>query len=100
MPSQNAHLVRRALDEVFAGGNLSAVNEIFDPAFINHEAGPQTPPGPEGLKMTVGWLHASFSDMHYGIEDEIVQGDKVVVRVIASGRHTGPFLGFAPTGKT
>src|SRR2546422_877916 len=36
----------------------------------------------------------------YTIEDEIVSGDKVVVRVISSGRHTGEFIGFKPTGKT
>jgi predicted ester cyclase len=100
MSEQNTRLARRALDEVFASGDFAAVNEIFHPEFINHEAGPNTPPGPEGLKMTVGWLHASFSDMHYEIEDEITQGDKVVERVISSGRHTGPFLGFPPSGKT
>jgi ketosteroid isomerase-like protein/predicted SnoaL-like aldol condensation-catalyzing enzyme len=100
LAEQNTRLVRRALDEVFAAGDFTVLNEIFDPAFINHEAGPQTPPGPEGLKVTVGWLHASFSDMHYDIEDVITQGDKVVVRVISRGRHTGPFLGFPPTGKT
>jgi predicted ester cyclase len=97
---QNTRLVKRALDEVFAGGDFTVINEIFDPAFINHEAGPQTPPGPEGLKVTVEWLHASFSDMRYEIEDVIMQGDKVVVRVISRGRHTGPFLGVPPTGKT
>ena len=100
MSEQNKRLVRRALDEVFAGGNLSVVNEIFHPEFINHEAGPNTPPGPEGLKMTVKWLRDSFSDLHYDIEDEITEGDKVVVRVISNGRHTGPFIGFPPTGKT
>src|SRR2546425_3277820 len=36
----------------------------------------------------------------YTIEDEIVSGDKVVVRVISSGRHTGELIGFKPTGKT
>jgi predicted ester cyclase len=52
------------------------------------------------LKVTVGWLRASFSDLHYDIQDEITEGDKMVVRVISRGRHTGPFLGFPPTGKT
>jgi predicted ester cyclase len=99
MSQQNTRLVRRALDEVFADENFTALNEIFHPEFINHEAGPHTPPGPAGLKMTVEWLHASFSEMHYEIEDEITQGDKVVVRVISSGRNTGAFLGFPPTGK-
>lgn len=100
MSDQNKRLARRALDEVFAGGNLRAIDEIFHPAFTNHEAGPHTPPGPEGLNVTVEWLHASFSDLHYDIQDEITEGDKVVVRLIARGRHTGAFLGRPPTGKT
>src|SRR2546428_11309841 len=72
MSGQNTRLVRRALNEVFAGGNLAVVNEIFHPDFVNHEAGPRTPPGPEGLKVTVRWLRDAFSDLHYTIEDEIV----------------------------
>ena len=100
MSEQNKHLVKRALNEVFAAGNLGVVNEIFHPEFVYHEAGPRTPPGPEGLKMTVRWLRDAFSDLHYDIQDEIVAGDKVVVRVISSGRHTGEFIGFKPTGKT
>ena len=100
MAEQNTRLVRRALNEVFAGGNLAVVDEIFHPDFVNHEAGPRTPPGPEGLKVTVRWLRDAFSDLHYNIEDEIVADDKVVVRVISSGRHTGEFIGFKPTGKT
>jgi predicted ester cyclase len=93
-------LVKRALDEVFSAGNFDVVNEIFHPNFVNHEAGPNTPPGPEGLKLTVGWIRNSFSDLHYEIEDTIAEGDKLAARVKASGRHTGDFIGFAPTGKS
>ena len=99
MSEQNKRLVRRALNEVFAGGNLAVVDEIFHPDFVNHEAGPRTTPGPEGLKVTVRWLRDAFSDLDYDIQDEIDAGDKVVVRVISSGRHTGEFIGFKPTGK-
>lgn len=100
MSELNKRLVRRALDDVFAQGNLDAVDEIFHPDFVNYEAGPRTPPGPGGLKMTVAWLRSSSSDLRYDIKDEVVEGDKVVVRVISSGRHTGEFIGFPPTGKT
>src|SRR5215470_14849226 len=100
MSELNKRLVRRALNEVFAQGNLDTVDEIFHPDFVNHEAGPRTPPGPGGLKMTVAWLRSSFSDLRYDIKDEIVEGHKVVVRVISSGRRTGEFIGFPPTGKT
>lgn len=51
------------------------------------------------MKVTVRWLRDAFSDLHYNIQDEIVSGDKVVVRVISSGRHTGEFIGFKPTGR-
>ena len=100
MSEQNKRLVRRALEDVFAGGNLAAVDDIFHQDFVNHEAGPRTPAGPEGLKMTVAWLRSSFSDLAYDIKDEILEGDKVVVRLISSGRHTGEFIGFQPTGRT
>jgi len=100
MSEENKRLVRRALNEVFAGGDLGVVDEIFHVNFINHEAGPRTPAGPGGLKMTVGWLRDAFSDLHYDIQDEITEGDKVVVRVMSNGRQTGEFIGFPPTGKT
>ena len=50
MAEQNTRLVRRALNEVFARGNLAVVNEIFHPDFVNHEAGPRTPPGARGVE--------------------------------------------------
>ena len=96
---QNKRLVTRALNEVFGGGNLAVVDEIFHPDFINHEAGPRTPAGPEGLKMTVAWLRAAFNDVHYDIEDLIAEGDRVVARVTSSGHHTGQFIGVPATGR-
>ena len=48
--------------------------------------------------MTVGWLRDAFSDLRYDIQDEITEGEKVVVRVMSSGRQTGEFIGFPPTG--
>ena len=97
---RNKQLVKRALDEVFSAGNFGVLEEIFHPDFINHEAGPDTPPGPQGLKVTVGWIRDAFSDLHYEIEDSVAEGDKVAVRETASGRHTGKFIGFEPTGKS
>lgn len=74
MSEQNKRLVRRALNEVFVGGNLGVVDEIFHPEFINHEGGPRTPAGPEGLEMTVQWLRDSFSDLHYDIRMRLSKG--------------------------
>ncbi len=99
MLDENKRLAKRALDEVFSRGNLQTIDEIFHSDFINHEAGPHTPSGRDGLKVTVPWLRSSFSDLRYEVEDAIAEGDRVVLRVISRGRQTGEFMGFPATGK-
>ena len=37
-------------------GNLEATDELTHPDFLNHEASPDNPQGPEGLKETGSWL--------------------------------------------
>lgn len=45
-------------------------------------------------------LHLSaFSDVHVEIEDQIVEGDRVVQRQRATGVHSGEFMGIAATGR-
>jgi predicted ester cyclase/nitrite reductase/ring-hydroxylating ferredoxin subunit len=97
---RNKRLAERVLNEIVGGGNFAVVDDLVHPRFVNHEAGPRTPVGPDGLKMTVEWLRAAFNDLHYEIKDEIAEGDKVVLRVISAGHHTGEFIGFQPTGKS
>lgn len=45
------------------------------------------------------WLGGVFSDQRYGIHQMVAEGDLVAVRLVHSGRHTGEFLGMAPTGR-
>jgi predicted ester cyclase len=66
---------------------------------VNHEAPPDNPQGPEGLRETVDWLRGLWGPMHFEIEDEICENDKVVARVVMHGKHVGEFLGREPTGK-
>ena len=44
-------------------------------------------------------FYKGFPDLHTTIEDIIAEGDKVWIRVKATGTHTGEFLGLTPTGK-
>ena len=100
MPShENKRLTRRVLEELFEQGDLDAADELIHPEFVNHEAPPDNPQGPEGLKETVSWLRGLWGPMHADIEDELCDDDKVVARVTIRGRHVGEFLGQPPTGK-
>ncbi len=99
MSEENKRIARAVLEELFEKGNLNAAGELIHPDFVNHEAPPGNPQGPEGLKETVAWLRGLWGPMHADVEDEIVEGDKVVARVMMHGRHLGVFLGRQPTGK-
>jgi predicted ester cyclase len=91
--------VTRELLAVFEHGRLEAIDELVDPDFVNQEAPPGSPQGPEGLKQTIGWLRSLWGPMRAEIEDEICEGDKVVARIVMHGHHVGEFLGKRPTGK-
>ena len=99
MSDENKRIARRVLSELFEKGNMAAADELVHPDFVNHEAPPGNPQGPEGLKETVTWLRGLWGPMRAEIEDEICEDDKVVVRLVMHGRHVGEFLGKAPTGK-
>ena len=99
MHEENKQITRRVLRELFEEGNLDATQELIHPEFVNHEAPPDNPQGPEGLKETVAWLRGLWGPMRAEIEDEICEGDKVVARVTIHGHHVGEFLGKPPTGK-
>jgi len=95
----NTRITRAVLKELFENGNLEAAETLVHPSFIDHEAPPDNPQGPEGLKETISWLRSLWGPMRFTIEDEICEGDKVAARVVMHGRHVGEFLGRPPTGK-
>jgi predicted ester cyclase len=99
MSHDNTRITRALLKALFEEGDLEAAETLVHPNFVNHEAPPDNPQGPEGLKETVGWLRSLWGPMRFTIEDEICEGDKVVARVVVHGRHVGEFLGRPPSGK-
>lgn len=97
---QNKRLVTRYFDEVWNQGKLEVLNELIAPDYINHSPGAPNPkPGPEGLKPIVEAIRKGIPDVKYTIQDMVVAPDKVAVRVVMTGTHTGDFFGIAPTGK-
>jgi predicted ester cyclase len=41
----------------------------------------------------------AFDDFHYDVQDVVVDGDKVVLRMVQTGKHTGDYFGLPPTGR-
>jgi steroid delta-isomerase-like uncharacterized protein len=95
---QNKMNNRRVFEEAFNQGNLSAIDEICAPNYIYHDPmGPIL--GPEGFKHFIMAYRTAFPDLHFTIEDEIAEGDRVVVRWRAHGTQLGELNGIPPTGQ-
>ena len=81
-------------------GDVSVGDRAFAPDCVVHITGVAEPIRGVGAwtEFVAGFLRA-FGDLHFTMEDQLVQGDLVAFRWRAAGTHTGP-LGPAPaTGK-
>ena len=98
---QNKASMRRFMEEVFNRGNVSLVDELIAPDFVEHEElPPGMPPGREAVKAFFTMFRSAFPDLKVTVDDMIAEGDKVVVRSTWSGTHKGEFMGIPPTGKS
>ena len=96
----NATLFRQFIEEVVNQGNVAAIDDLTTPDFAEHEElPPGIPQNREGVKQLFAMVHQAFPDLTATVEDEIVQGDKVVFRMSWRGTHNGEFLGIPPTGR-
>jgi serine phosphatase RsbU (regulator of sigma subunit) len=96
---ENKAIFRRYIEEVWNQTNLELVDEIFD-RYISHQPdGSVLERGPEDVKRFVSEFRAAFPDLRINIDEQIAEGDKVVIRATLRGTHQGEFRGMAPTGK-
>jgi steroid delta-isomerase-like uncharacterized protein len=94
----NKAIIRRLVQEALNQGNLNVLDELFDPAFVEHSS-PDQPTGPDGVKQFVSIVRAGFPDLQVTVSHLIAEGDEVVVRTIWQGTHQGAYAGMPPTGK-
>jgi len=96
---KNKAIARRDFEQVWNKGNLDTVDEIFAADGVGHMPGSPDIHSLEGTKQYVTMYRNAFPDIHFTIEDEIAQGDKVVIRWTCRGTHQGELMGISPTGK-
>jgi steroid delta-isomerase-like uncharacterized protein len=99
LQEQNKAIARRFYEEALNGKNLDIIAELFAANYQAHPPGAPEPLSREAFKQFISLFHAGFPDFHLTFEDEIAEGDKVVLLITAHGTHQGEFLGIPPTGK-
>jgi len=93
-------IARRTLEEILPRGDVAALAEVIHPDLIDHNRPPGAPPGLDAMAWTMGLRQAGFSERRWALHQVIADDDTVVLDGTFHGRHTGPFLGLAPTSRS
>jgi predicted ester cyclase len=94
---QNRAVTRRYFEEFWTQNRLAVIDEIVAPDVVGHVAG-QDFRSADTLRQRARHLRTIYSDVRIAVEDQIAEGDKVLVRWTFRGRHTGKHLDAEPTG--
>ena len=95
----NSTIVRRFIEETINQGNIDAAGQFVWEDVVEQVPFPGQGPGLEGLKDVLRGMRAAFPDLHFSVEEQIAQGDKVLTRFEWMGTHQGEFLGVPATGR-
>lgn len=97
MSDQNKAIVRRYLQQVWDGGNLTAADELLDNNYLCYEPG-QAPLDRERTKGNVSAWRSAFPDLRTTIEDAVAEGDTVALRITINGTQQGQLGDLPPSG--
>jgi steroid delta-isomerase-like uncharacterized protein len=86
-------------EEIWDKGNFKIADEILSANFIDHDPVNGQLPGKSGYQQMVRDFRNAFPDLRVKNEDVIVEGNKVVVRWTAQGKHSGQLMNIPSTNK-
>jgi steroid delta-isomerase-like uncharacterized protein len=95
----NADIVRQFIEDVLNNGNIEETGTYFREDVVEQVPLPGQGPGIDGLKDVLRGFRAAFPDMHWTVEEQIQEGEKVVTRFVWSGTHRAEFFGVPATGR-
>jgi len=86
--------VLQFVEEVWNGRNYEAAADLFSESYSNVFG-----TGPSARVEPIWGYHQAFPDVHLDVEELVISGDTVVLRMTFRGTDTGGYLGRAPTGR-
>ncbi|HZE84198.1 MAG TPA: ester cyclase [Puia sp.] len=96
---RNKEIVRRFNTDFIGQGDITAFNEIVDPAVINHTALPGMSKGADGMMGLILLFRKALPDLSVEIADQIAEDDLVVTRKYFHATFTSEIMGIPPSGK-
>lgn len=100
MPTNpNCAVVNGFIEECINLGKLVSIAQFVWEDVVEQVPFPGQGPGIEGLKDVLRGMRSAFPDLHFSVEEQIAQDDKVLTRFEWSGTHRSDFLGVPATGR-
>lgn len=92
--------VRQDIDTIWNKGELALVDKVYGDNFVYHSPHePMQVRSREDYKKLVTKYRTAFPDLNFTIEDIVVDGNKIAVRWVFRGTHTGDLDDIPATGK-
>jgi predicted ester cyclase len=94
-------MIRKIFEEAYNKGNLEVLDELIAPNYLRHQPPMKKVEGSEAYKKFVADVRSAYTNFNIRLEEILVDGNKTVVRITLTGKHTGktPTLMAPPTGK-
>ena len=96
---RNKEIIRRYFDEWTERGDAALADQLIAMNLVLRNP-PAVIRSLEDYKSGMAKFHAAFPDARYTVEDQIAEGDKVVVRWTLRAMQSIEYQGHAPNGKT
>jgi len=79
---------------------MAAIDELFATDYVEHGGTGEDVHGIKDYKKShTSDIYSAFPNIHFTIDDMVVEGDKVAVRYTINGTHKGEFMRIPPTNK-
>ena len=99
-PESNCAVVSRFIEEGINLGKIDSIAQFVWEDVVEQVPFPGQGPGLDGLKDVLRGMRTAFPDLHFSVEEQIAQGDKVLTRFEWTGTHRSDFLGVPATGRS
>lgn len=93
--------IQSVYDQAYNKGDMDVLDDIVASDYMRYHPPMKSVQGLDGYKKFIGDVRGAYSGFAMTVEDIMLEGDKMAVRLVLSGKHVGqaPTLQAPPTGK-
>ena len=95
----NKALVRRFIEEIVNTGDVSRIGDFVSPECVETDGKTRVVSGVAGMAEHIRAVRSTYPDLTLTIQRQVAEGEWVATQVVATGTHSGRWLGMTPTGK-